>query len=285
VIPTTLAGWTLDVVRGLVEQGVFETDRFDFKERLPHANDDKDKRRLRWVATSFANSDGGFLIFGVKDDKTLATAQRLVGLPASLDLPVQFGNLVSASQPTIDWDFLNPPLALAGAFVIHIVHVATSRRKPHAVLEDDAWRFVKRTNKGTEVMSYAEIQTAFGSRREKLARLRFVRTEVERVQRLAAEINARAHQSRQSGWHGSIPSYDFGAATGLLPEIFEFIGDDAETVGAIQNLRRLITEAEEARTLTSNERGLAHLLATSSPQLVFAAERAVACLVHVEQRA
>jgi hypothetical protein len=29
MIPETLAGWTLDVVRALVEQGAFETERFD----------------------------------------------------------------------------------------------------------------------------------------------------------------------------------------------------------------------------------------------------------------
>ena len=59
MIPETLAGWNLEVVRALVEQGVFETDRFDFKETLPHSKDEKGKSRLRRDVAAFANSGGG----------------------------------------------------------------------------------------------------------------------------------------------------------------------------------------------------------------------------------
>ncbi len=65
MIPETLADWTLDVVGALLTQGVFESDRFDFKEVLPHSKNAKGKDRLRKTCAAFGNAGGGYLIFVV----------------------------------------------------------------------------------------------------------------------------------------------------------------------------------------------------------------------------
>jgi predicted HTH transcriptional regulator len=44
---------------------------FDFKAMLPHSKDTEGKGRLRRDVAAFANSNGGFLVFGVKDNKGL----------------------------------------------------------------------------------------------------------------------------------------------------------------------------------------------------------------------
>jgi hypothetical protein len=59
LIPEKLSDWTLDVVRSLVQRGVFESDRFDFKERLPDSRNPNDKERLVRSCAAFASSDGG----------------------------------------------------------------------------------------------------------------------------------------------------------------------------------------------------------------------------------
>ena len=68
MLPESLDGWTLDLVRRLVEHRVFESDCLDLKEMLPASKDDEGKRRLRRTVAAFANSVGGFLVFGVKDE-------------------------------------------------------------------------------------------------------------------------------------------------------------------------------------------------------------------------
>lgn len=60
VIPETLAGWTLEALRGLLERGIFEDRRLEFKEMLPNGKDRDARRRLRGTVSAFANSDGGF---------------------------------------------------------------------------------------------------------------------------------------------------------------------------------------------------------------------------------
>ena len=179
MIPDTLGGWSIEVVKALVQRGIFESDRFDFKEQLPHKSDDKDKLRLVKTCASFANSIGGFLIFGVKDDKGLSPADRLVGLDAVDDFPERFGNFPAIAEPSVEWTFRNPALSLENGRLIHVVHVVESQSRPHAVLEQDRWWFCKRTSKGTEIMSYDEVRLAFQDTETKRTKLALLSAELD----------------------------------------------------------------------------------------------------------
>ncbi len=66
MIPNSLDDWDFQLVEKLVKDGLFETDKFDFKERIPHKNDRSGKARLEKSACAFANTEGGFLVFGIK---------------------------------------------------------------------------------------------------------------------------------------------------------------------------------------------------------------------------
>ena len=71
MIPQALGEWTVESVRRLLELGAHEGDRFELKEALPHSKDEAGKDRLRKTCAAFANSFGGFIIFGVKDQRDL----------------------------------------------------------------------------------------------------------------------------------------------------------------------------------------------------------------------
>lgn len=77
MIPTALADWSLPILKELMARHVFEDEQFDFKEGLPDARDEKAKDRLRKTCSAFANTEGGFLVFGVSDAKDLLPAARL----------------------------------------------------------------------------------------------------------------------------------------------------------------------------------------------------------------
>ena len=67
MLPTSLDDWTLNVVIELLQTGAFESEHFDYKEMLPHSGDQGAKDRLRKTCCAFANTDGGFIVFGVSD--------------------------------------------------------------------------------------------------------------------------------------------------------------------------------------------------------------------------
>jgi len=249
VVPETREGWTLDIVRALVSQGAFETDRFDFKEKLPDGRDDGGKRRLRRDVAAFANSSGGFLVYGVKDDKGLPPDLRIVGLDPTEDFPERFGNYPSTCEPSVEWTFKSPPIQLNTRRIIHVVHVQASARRPHGVFEDERWWFTKRTNKGTEAMSYDELRAAFSSTREKLAKLRMLIAEVQHLHDHAQVVNARASsQGRRAVWRGAPPDpYDHSVIAALTPDVLDLIAHDARIVRLLPELRAAAQKAEETR--------------------------------------
>jgi len=152
--PTRLQDWTLENITGLLKSGAFEPDRFDFKEQLPHSKDPADKLHLRKSIAAFANSGGGFLIYGVKDDRTLPVKERMIGVPTQVELPRDFGNFPTLCEPSVEWRMLPVPIKLkTRSRVLHVFEILSTWKRPHAVFHENAAYFMKRTNKGNEDMS------------------------------------------------------------------------------------------------------------------------------------
>src|SRR6266852_3734231 len=108
MIPKSLTEWSIPAIANLLIQGYYETELFDFKEMLPSPKNEAEKTRLSKICCAFANSSGGFLIFGVKNNMSLPLTDRLVGLVPTLDFPEHFGTYPRNCNPGIEWDFLNP---------------------------------------------------------------------------------------------------------------------------------------------------------------------------------
>lgn len=237
MIPETLAGWTLAAIEALLVQGVFESDRFDFKEKLPHKADDKDKLRLTKACAAFANSDGGFLVFGVKDEKGLAPSQRLVGLDRAVDFPEKFGNFPATAVPGVEWAFKNPPIETAGGNVLHVVHVPSSARKPHAVFEDGRWWFCKRTNKGTESMSYEEVRLAFQDTEMRRTKLALLVSEIDATAAMAKRVVAAFAEGNPSPLDAFVTKYPSFVIDSILGDAFALLASDKVSWRALQRLR------------------------------------------------
>src|SRR5579872_6139900 len=200
MIPRTFDEWNIDAIRHLLEQGYYEAETFDFKQMLPHKNGEEDKLRLIKTCCAFANSAGGFLIFGVKDAKSGGTPEsRLVGVDSTYDLPEQFGSYPQKCTPSVEWNFKNPPIQLEDGNVIHIIHISRSWNAPHCLERQgkgsDGLRcFIKRTNKGNEDMSYEEIRMAFLQYYEKRLKLQLLRSELENIKHHAEELIIPPHR-------------------------------------------------------------------------------------------
>ena len=102
MIPTDLSGWTIEVIESLLARKSFESDLFDYKRQLPRPKEKGGQLRLRKECCAFANTEGGFLVYGVDDDRTLTPEQRLVGINATEDFALYFGDYPAHCTPTIE---------------------------------------------------------------------------------------------------------------------------------------------------------------------------------------
>lgn len=150
-LPNDLEKWDFNTILRLVDKGVFETEDFDFKGDIP--------QELDKTVCAFANSKGGFLIFGVRDKRQISNEDRIQGIIPKKDFPKEFGDkLTGKIAPPIRYDFKNPPIRIPhNENVIHVVHIPKSSL-PHMSSDSIFWH---RTNKGNERMTWHQIRYAF----------------------------------------------------------------------------------------------------------------------------
>jgi predicted HTH transcriptional regulator len=177
VIPHNLEGWTLPIVQTVAAAGVFENDVFDLKAALQHPE------HQRKTVAAFANTAGGFLVFGVTNDR------EVIGV-ANSELPRDFGSrLTTGVEPSIEYGFA-PPLRLSSDKAVVVCHVPKSKRGPHAVLVNNAWVFLKRGPSGSnEPMTYTEIRFSFVEAAGRRSYLLLLKNELERVEAYARLLN------------------------------------------------------------------------------------------------
>ncbi len=239
MIPTSLKDWSLNSVKELIVRGAFEDESFDLKEILPHIRNEADKKRLQKSCAAFANANGGYLAFGIKDDKGLDVEERLVGLDPTLDFPQHFGSHARNCNPSINWEFLNPPIKLDSGNVIHVVWIPKSWRAPHGVSgREGEFIFPKRTNQGNEAMSMEEIRSGFLGFYEKRLKLQLLQSELQTILQNAAQLQITDPQKMRTTY--SLVSFDASVLNSILADTYTITAEYTNFHRAITNMRQQI---------------------------------------------
>lgn len=235
-IPRLLSDWNLPLLEALLEKGIYEDDSFDFKEMLPDSRNQKEIEKLRKTCAAFANSDGGFLVYGVSDSKTIPAKQRIVGMPFALDFPAQFGSYPQLCSPSIYWEFLNAPLRLDNEKVVHVVHIPKSWRAPHVVeLGDGKMIFPKRTNKGNEHLSTDEIRSSFLGFYEKRLKLQLLYSELSEISQTAQDACVSVSDfDAKFSW----ASFDTAILDSIIADTYSITAGHQEFHKALSAIRR-----------------------------------------------
>lgn len=133
-----------------------ENKYLEYKETLPENNHESKKEFLADVS-SFANSDGGIIIYGVKDD---GSRPGLTGLLAD-DVILRLENLIRDSiEPRIAGiQILQVPMN-ATTFLI-LIYIPKSFIRPHAVKNGKWICFYARNSKGKYFLDVSEIRRDF----------------------------------------------------------------------------------------------------------------------------
>jgi hypothetical protein len=146
----------------LVSHSTEEGRHLDFKRDVPSFSD-KEKLELCADVSSFANTGGGYIIFGV--DESGGVASAVLGLPG-VDADAVILRLEQILTAGID-----PPvpgivsrrISIASGGSVIAIHVPRSWRAPHLVKHGDSFRMYTRMSRGKQPLDAQQIRRTFES--------------------------------------------------------------------------------------------------------------------------
>lgn len=146
----------------LVADKAFESKTLDFKLQLPKSGNE-DKKEFLYDASSFANSSGGYLIFGVQEKDGAATELTGVSAVNPDEEILRLEQLLrDGIRPSITGiEIVAVPLA-SGNFAI-VVRIPKSWGGPHQVIFQKAFRFYARHSNGKYPVEVDELRSLFSA--------------------------------------------------------------------------------------------------------------------------
>ncbi len=167
----------------LVANSIEEGRELEFKRDLP-GSADADKRELCADVSSFANTSGGYLLFGVEETAGVATAVPGLTIDADATILRLEQILTAGVDPPIPGLACRAVPTTAGTVAIAI-HVPRSWRMPHLVKHAGSFRMYARTSRGKQPLDAQEIRRAFESATSAVEVIR--RWREERIAKILAD--------------------------------------------------------------------------------------------------
>ena len=175
VIPNPIEQIKEEDIQILVTNSVPEGKTIGYERELP-GDSELNRREFLAEVSSFANTLGGDLVFGV--DKAQGIPSAVVGLTiADMDHEIRKldGILRTGLQPRIRYD-IQPVMFRDGKLVL-IVRAERSWLGPHSVVFKSHDKFYGRTSAGKHSLDVSELRTAFGFSQTVVSRIRSFRTD------------------------------------------------------------------------------------------------------------
>ncbi len=149
----------LPFLERLAAEQVPESRSHEYRGALPPARDKEQRDRFLETVASFANTEGGVIIFGFQE-----AAWEVVGL-RSLDLDAdvrRLEDMVRRLDPPIQRLEVGPTLLASNGAPLLLLGVGRSLYAPHAVVyENNRIGFFRRTNRGKQPMDSRELRREF----------------------------------------------------------------------------------------------------------------------------
>ena len=159
---------TLELIEKAIEAGLEETADFDMKRVVPNLKEDKSKQEIAKDIAAMANSGGGWIVFGIKEDGENNAASSVNPIQWSADNERQIRNIAYSKigPPVVGIEFSKIPCGENpdDGYVV-LMHIPDSVDAPHFARKgDDAFRAPWRNGPHTEFMTERDIERGFRER-------------------------------------------------------------------------------------------------------------------------
>jgi len=245
-IPNSVSEWTFPLIVQLVDSDYYETDCLEFKELLivdDPTHKEEYRRTILRTVSAFANSRGGFIVFGVADRSSKKKGRdKIVGLDKSKDLAKLFGDQVNVITPNVNYIPQNPPLEIPGVAgkVILVIHIPRSFQAPHVFQQDEAFLFYKRTNQGNVHMAFAEIERAYAAKLGVIAKLKLIHLEISVFAMLMSDPFAKVVKSgkvfKKKRVDYSLVAWNPSLLENAICDLYPIIDEDAELLDYLRKI-------------------------------------------------
>lgn len=145
-------------IQELVIENILERRTLEYKSALPD-NSDNDKKEFLADISSFANTDGGDLVYGIREKD--GVLQEDIGLSV-LNLDMEIARLENITR-----DGISPRIGLeiksleVNKKQVLILRIKASMDAPHRVIFKGHDKFYKRNTNGKYPIDISELRTAF----------------------------------------------------------------------------------------------------------------------------
>lgn len=171
-------------IQQLIDNQILEKKGLDYKMQFSGGSD-SDKKELLYDLTSFANSTGGFIIYGVREEGGIPV--EIEGIESdSIDREkLRMESLLQTGvEPRIPGIVMHPILLSSGKSVL-VVQIPRSWTAPHMVKIGGASKFYSRNSAGKYQLDVAEIRSAFVMSESLSEKIKGLRS--ERIGRILAD--------------------------------------------------------------------------------------------------
>jgi len=151
---------TKDDLQSLIDNKYFERRTMDYKLVLP-SNRDKDKGEFLADVSSFANTSGGIIVYGMSEEG--GYPQEMKGIVIDdIDKEIQrLDNILrDGIEPRITGHTIKP-VPLANSKYMVVISIRKGFNSPHRVIFNRDFRFFARNSNGKYQLDVSELRAAF----------------------------------------------------------------------------------------------------------------------------
>jgi len=164
---------TEEDLQSLIDNSVLEGKTIEYKQELPTSRDSERKEFLADVS-SFANANGGDLVYGIVEDRNVGIPKALRGFDIkNVDQEIaRLDNMIrNGIEPRIP-SYVIKPVILTNSKTVMIIRVPKSWISPHRVTFKGHDKFYSRSSNGKYPLDVAELRIAFNLSETIIERIR-----------------------------------------------------------------------------------------------------------------